>query len=155
VAPSPLLRAGLLGALALAVAGIGVLAHLSGEVHRLHDPNAGMRQLDLLFLDEPAPLLDRICGPPAAGVLVLFVCDGCSAPSLRDDAVAEVRVTGDREVARAYALQVADRDRVGPGYALITADGRVRYRTFDPSVSGNAEEIRILVRSLPGGRGPT
>jgi peroxiredoxin len=85
------------------------------------------------------------------------VCEACEPPQLRPDVAAEVRVTDDQQVARAYALALHDDGgggaaRIGPGYALIDDRGRVRYRTFDPGVSGNGEEIRVLVRALSGGR---
>ncbi len=150
-----------LAALVLLVAAAGLLLHVRSEGARLHDPVAGLRQIDLLFLDEAAPLLDRVGGAPERGVLVLVVCDGCALPTLRDDVAAEVRRTDDLEVAAAYGLAVApgassgagfEAGRIGPGYALIDARGHVRYRTFDPVLAGNGEELRVLIRAISGGQ---
>jgi hypothetical protein len=138
----------------VALAGLALAGYTTTESHRLHDPAAGLRQIDLLYLDEPAPLLDRVGGRPDEGALVIVLCEGCAAPALREDVAARVVVTDDAGVARAYGLAVAGEDgpdRIGPGYALVDDRGHVRYRSFDPRVSSNGEEIRVLVRALRGG----
>jgi len=99
----------------------------------------GLRQIDLLYLDEPAPLLDRLDFSPGAPLL-LVVCDGCEPP----DVDVPMTTTSQRDIAEAYALRAAD-GTVGPGYAVIDPRGHVRYRTFDPNLSRNEDEIRVLV----------
>lgn len=106
-------------------------------------PVPGLAQLDLLFLDQPAPLLDRLGHVPGEPLL-LVVCEGCAAPAVAAPTV----VTADARVAEAYALRTAE-GRVGPGYALVDGEGRVRYSTFDTGVSRHAEEIAVLLSALP------
>lgn len=125
----------------LAVCAVGVLLTLSTPGHADHDPVHGLQQLDLLYLDEPAPDL------PVAHVgapLLLVVCEGCRPPPVD----AAVHVTDDPAVAAAVALARTD-GRIGPGYAVIDAEGRLRYRTFDPGLADHAEEITTLLEGLP------
>lgn len=105
-------------------------------------PAPGLVQLDLLFLDQPAPLLDRLGHVPGEP-LVVVVCEGCPAPAVAAPTV----ITADEAVAEAYALRTAE-GRVGPGYALVDREGRVRYTTFDPGLSRHAEEIAVLLSAL-------
>jgi hypothetical protein len=124
----------------VAVCAIGVLLTLTTPGHRDHDPVHGLQQLDLLYLDEPAPDLpvDHRGAP-----LLVVVCSACAAPAVD----AAVHMTDDPRVAAELALSRTD-GRIGPGYALIDADGRLRYRTFDPGLSDHAEEIGILLAGL-------
>lgn len=134
----------LLGAAVAVAAGAGLLlAALAAPLRALGEPATGLQQLDLLYLDEPAPLLERLGAPPGQA-FVLMVCDGCTPPR---DIGAPVLVADDPEVALAYALLRED-GRLGPGYALIDARGRVRYRTFDPAAAAHGDELRVLVRAL-------
>ena len=129
----------------LALVGVGLFGFTSSEEYRLGDSFRGLRQLDLLYLDEPAPglaALDIASGRPA----LIVVCEGCAAPALRDPAV-QVIVTASEEVARDYGLLTAS-GRVGPGYAIVDGAGRVRYRTFDPQLSTHPREIDILIAGL-------
>lgn len=127
---------------AVAIAAGLVLAYALDPRAALEDPVRGLRQLDLLYLDEPAPLLERLGHRPGE-VLVVVVCEGCTAPAV----AASVTVTSDAEVAAAYALRRAD-GRVGPGYALVDGRGRVRYRTFDPGLADHGPEVAVLVAAL-------
>ncbi len=102
----------------------------------------GLRQIALLYLDEPAPLLDQLDFVPGEPLL-LVVCEDCEAP----DVDVRVTITAEPDVAEAFALRAAD-GTVGPGYAVIDPRGHVRYRTFDPRVSRNADEIRVLVNAV-------
>lgn len=115
----------------------------------IHAPVPGLQQLDLLHLDEPAPLLDRL-GVEAGRPAVVVVCEACDAP--RDLGVpVQVVVTADEAVARAYALArpgVAQGVVPGPGYAVVDGAGHVRYRTFDPDLTEHGEEIRRLLDAL-------
>ena len=126
---------------ALAACAVGIALTLSTPGHDDHDPVHGLQQLDLLYLDEPAPAL------PVAHVgapLLLVVCEGCDPPPVD----AAVHVTDDPSVAAAVALARTD-GRIGPGYAVIDAAGRLRYRTFDPGLGDHAEEITTLLEGLP------
>lgn len=123
----------------------GVALYLTSPAHELHDPNHALQQLDLLYLDQPAPGLKHLPVEPARPSVLVF-CEnaGCPLPQLEKAQV--VRVTDPRLAAR-YAL-TAD-GQVGPGYALIDDDGQVRYRTFDPGLAQHQPEIRTLVNGLP------
>lgn len=107
-----------------------------------HDPFEGLQQLDLLYLRQPAPHYQQL-GFQRGRPGLLLVCGGCPAP----DVGAQVVRSTDPAVARDYALVTAS-GRVGPGYALIDGDGRVRYRTFDPSPAAHADEIAVLLGAL-------
>lgn len=60
---------------------------------------------------------------------------------------AQVRVTADPGIARAYGLRRPD-GGIGPGYAIVDPSGRVRYRTYDPGVGEHGEEIAILLHGV-------
>ncbi|MGI9016474.1 MAG: hypothetical protein ACR2HR_05085 [Euzebya sp.] len=121
----------------------GIAQVLLSDAHDDHDPVHGLQQLDLLYLDQPAPLAGEL-GFTTSGPTLLVVCQDCSAPSVS----VTTTVTNDPEVAAAYGLRRAD-GSVGPGYALIDRSGVLRYRTFDPGLSQHAREIDILVAGLP------
>lgn len=139
---APLRRASglLLAALPLA----GVLHYWSTDAHARHDPVHALQQLDLLHLDEPAPLAD-VLGLREGEVSVVVVCDGpdarpaCAGPDLER---ARVVTTQDPDAAAAYALSGRT------GYALVDRDRRVRYRTVDPAVAEHGREIAVLVEAL-------
>ena len=128
----------LLIATVLAVTGIADAAVWSPPV-----PNRSLWQLDLLYLDEPAPLADELSLGP--GVTLLVVCEACAVPEI-DPSLATVRTSADPAVARAYGL-LSTSGQIGPGYAII-AGGRVRYRTFDPEPAAHRQEIEILLRAV-------
>lgn len=134
-------RAGAAAAGVLALA--GVAAYLGSAAHARHDPEHALQQLDLLYLDEPAPGLARLGVRPGEPAVVVF-CAGCALPELPG---VQVVASDDPTLARQYAL--TDRGRVGPGYALVDAAGSVRYRTFDPGLAEHEQEIRLLVEGLP------
>lgn len=123
----------------LLAASVGVTVYLMSPEHRLHDPFHALQQFDLLYLDEPAPLVRRLGLAPGRPALIV-VCERCAAPSVD----AQVRVTDDVEVARRYGLLTAN-GRIGPGYAVVDATGMVRYRTFDPAPAAHTEEIAVLL----------
>ena len=117
----------------------GLAAYVTSDAHRLHDPDHSLQQLDLLYLDQPAPKLDALDIDPGTPALIV-VCEECQPPTVE----AQVRVTDDPIIARAYGLQTAD-GRIGPGYAIVDAAGQVRYRTFDPGLADHASEITVLL----------
>lgn len=122
--------------------GAGLLLYVASAAHGSHDPFHALQQLDLLYLDEAVPALDRLDLPPNERA-VIVVCQDCQAPPLR----AEVVLTDDEDVARALGLHRANGE-IGPGYALVDDRGRVRYRTFDPGLAGHEAEIRVLLEAL-------
>ncbi|WP_219416392.1 hypothetical protein [Pseudonocardia nigra] len=132
------------------VAGIVAVVVSAGAAAYLASPDAdvapitGLRQLDLLYLDEPAPGLDRLGVDPGRPAVILFCDPMCGSPNITG---AQVVHSSDPELAARYALLTAS-GRVGPGYALVDAMGRLRYRTFDPAPAAHTAEIQILVDAL-------
>lgn len=124
---------------AVLVAGIGVANYVRSPAHALHSPNHDLQQIDLFYLEEPAPLAAR-AGVTPGRVTLLMICSGCDVPAVDADVV----TTDDPAIAQAYGL-VTETGRVGPGYAIIDADGNVRYRTFDPAAGDHGDEIRVLI----------
>ncbi|MGH8930916.1 MAG: hypothetical protein ACRDZO_09895 [Egibacteraceae bacterium] len=129
-------------AVLLVVAG-GVMWLLGSDTWRRRGPETGLQQLDLFYLDEPAPALDGLGIRPGTPA-VIVVCRGCRPPDVGGSG--QVVVTGDPETAVAYGLLTTD-GQLGPGYAIVDARGRARYRTFDPGVSRHAKEIGILLEA--------
>lgn len=133
-----------LALLAAAVPLVGVMQYGGTREHGLHDPVHALQQLDLLYLDEPAPLAAEL-GLRRGAVSLVVVCAG---PSVDGDcplpvvAGADVVRTADPAVAAAYGL------RGLTGYALVDPDLQVRYRSVDPDVADHAEELRVLVRGV-------
>lgn len=128
--------------LALALPAAGVAAYLSSAAHQRHDPAHSLQQLDLLYLDEPAP------GAAALGLvrgrvsLLLFCARPCTPPEVAGADVVRVR---DEALARAYALDGLT------GYAVVDADLQVRYRSVDPDPAAHVRELVRLVRALDPG----
>lgn len=127
---------------ALLTVGLGMTGYLRSPEHQLHDPFHALQQLDLLYLDQPAPAGDML-GLQRGRPALVVICRRCDPPRVD----AQVRLTDDPAIARAYGLQRAD-GRVGPGYAVVDPRGRVRYRTFDPGLRAHDREIRILLNAL-------
>jgi hypothetical protein len=144
----PLLRLRIAGlAVAAAVATAGAVAYVLSADHEVA-PVQALRQLDMFYLDEPAPALDALGVQPGRPALILFCDPRCATASVSG---AQVVHSDDPQLAAQYALLTAQ-GRVGPGYALLNADGRLRYRTFDPAPGEHAPEIQILINGLEGGR---
>ena len=120
-----------------------MLAYLSSPAHELHDPNHALQQLDVFYLDEPAPGLDLLGVQPGRPAVVYFCGAPCDPPQVT---VAQDVRSSSPDLARQYAL-LTDAGRVGPGYALVDSSGTLRYRTFDPGL--HRQEIQILVDALP------
>lgn len=133
---------------ALAATGVlavaGVTLYLNSAAHRLHDPRHSLQQLDLLYLDEPAPGLQQLGVSPGAPAVLVFCATACPLP---DITVAQVVRSQDPRLAARYAL-LTPSGRIGPGYALVDADATLRYRTFDPGLEDHEPEIEILVEGL-------
>jgi hypothetical protein len=130
-------------AVAAAVAATGAVGYeLSPD--RDVAPVQALRQLDQFYLDEPAPALDELDVQPGRPAIVLFCDPRCPAPAVTG---AQVVRSDDPRLAAQYALLTA-KGRIGPGYAVVNAAGRLRYRTFDPAPAEHATEIQILINAL-------
>ncbi len=129
-------------AVVLAVTAALLGAWLGTDPWRQGDPTRGLQQLDLLYLDEPAPGYDEL-GLARGRPALLLVCQGCPQPAVD----AQVASSADPAVAREYGLLTAD-GRIGPGYALIDERGRVRYRTFDADPAAHTAEIEVLLEAM-------
>jgi hypothetical protein len=140
VPPLARLLGGALGAVLLPV--VGVAGYAVSDHAAREDPQRGLQQLDLLFLDEPAPGLAATGAPPGQ-VTVLLFCADCAAPRVTGGAVVRVRDPG---LARQYGLGAPGR----PGYAVVDAGGRVRYRTYDPHPGAHDVEVQTLVDGVAG-----
>ncbi|MBA2532350.1 MAG: hypothetical protein H0V23_09650 [Nocardioidaceae bacterium] len=107
-------------------------------------PDPALRQLDLLYLDEPAPVLRQLGVEPGRSAVVVFCTGGCDLPPIQGTQVVR---SGNPVLAARYALRTSA-GRVGPGYALIDASGQLRYRTFDPAPGEHAAEIQVLINAV-------
>jgi hypothetical protein len=132
---------------AVAVAGAG--AHLASPDADVA-PIPALRQLDLLYLDQPAPALERLGVVPGRPAVILFCDPPCATPELTGTQLVH---SDDPELAARYALRTAS-GRIGPGYALIDPAGQLRYRTFDPDPGAHGEEIQVLVDAVAGPGAP-
>ncbi|MCW2679607.1 MAG: hypothetical protein JWM62_1008 [Frankiales bacterium] len=129
------------GLLTVLGAAAGVLLYLASDGHSRHDPRHELQQLDLLYLDEPAPGFIELglrAGEPA---VVVFCADDCTLPDLSG---AHVLRSDDMQLARLYDLGEDGRT----GYALVDPDGDVRYRSYDPSPHEHETELQTLVDAL-------
>lgn len=78
----------------------------------------------------------------ATAVVVAGSPDGCPAAGA---------VVGDPDggVARAYGMRRPRGGGAPVGYAVVDADGAIRYRTLDPGVAGQLGEVGTIVEALP------
>lgn len=78
-----------------------MLAYLSSPAHELHDPNHALQQLDVFYLDEPAPGLDLLGVRPGRPAVVYFCGAPCDPPQVTG--AQDVR-SSSPDLARQYAL---------------------------------------------------
>lgn len=159
-----------------ACVGLGGMLLVSRALRTGGDDRDPSRQrpgiLDLGALPEPAPQLQP--GVPAEGTPTLVFFGGRGAAQRLCDAVGRIEsdlgdadvvvvapepldcpdfvtVVDDVAVERAaseYGLP-DPRDRGEPaGYAVVDADGRIRYRTLDPSLVALLDEAVVVVRAV-------
>jgi hypothetical protein len=112
-------------------------------------PDAGLQQIDLLMLHEQVPGLDAVDRRPTMVVVTRADCPDADAPRRLDQRFGLV-VSTDADLARRLALPDAAQ-RCSPGYALLAADGTVRYRTYDPGWPLHDEEQEILLEAVEDG----
>ena len=129
------------GLLAVLGAAAGVLLYLASEGHSRHDPRHELQQIDLLYLDEPAPGYADLGLRTGSPAVVVFCPGGCPLPELDG---AQVLQSGDVGLARLYALGEDGRT----GFALVDRDGDVRYRSYDPAPHEHEIELQTLVDAL-------
>ncbi len=104
----------------------------------------------MLFMDEPAPGLDRLAVGRGRAVVIVFDTEDCALPLI---AGAQLVRCSDPAVASRYAMTTST-GRIGPGYAMVDAAGQLRFLTHDVAPGQRCERIQILVNALdgPGGR---
>jgi len=129
------------GLLAVLGAAAGVALYVASDGHSRHDPRHALQQLDLLYLDEPAPGYAQLPLERGRPAVVVFCEEDCPLPDLED---AQVVRSGDEQLARLYALGAGGRT----GFALIDRDGDVRYRSYDPAPHEHEAELQTLVDAL-------
>ncbi len=129
------------GLLTVLGAAVGVGLYLGSAGHSRHDPRHELQQLDLLYLDEPAPGYAELGLRRGSPAVVVFCPGDCALPDLEG---AQVLRSGDVALAREYALGEGGRT----GYALVDADGDVRYRSYDPAPQEHVPELQTLVDAL-------
>ena len=78
------------------------------------------------------------------GVAVVVV--SADADACRQGAL--VLETSGREAAEAFGLPSRRDGGVPVGYAIVDSEGRIRYRTLDPSVAGLLDEVTTMVEAL-------
>ena len=133
---TPAVRLVLSAVAAVALPVVGVTSYVLSPAHSRHDPVHALQQLDLLYLDEPAP---GVPVPADGRPVLVLLCAGCRVPSV-ERATVLVRP----ELARDYGVTGGR-----TGYALVDRRGHVRYRTVDPDPAAHVREIQTLVDGLP------
>ena len=110
-------------------------------------PDAGLQQIDLLMLDERVPGVDAVGGKPTMIVVTGQRCPARDPEPRRLDERFGLVLSPDRELARRLALPKAA-EGCTPGYVLLSGDGVVRYRTYDPGWPRHDEEQEILLDAI-------
>ena len=111
-------------------------------------PDDGLQQIDLLMLHERVEGAVAVDGKPTMVVVTGPDCPDAAAEAEGHLAPRfSLAVEADPALARRLALPAAA-ERCQPGYALVDADGVVRYRTYDPGWREHAQEQEILLDAL-------
>ena len=158
-------------------AGLGLLLALARAAEGpLDDPDPAWQRpgfLDAGELPVPAPGVLPGLPPPGRPAVVFFVradglgelCHSLATSGLRQKAALAVivaepaspsceaagAVVSDTEGAVAEAYGIRSPRGGGPpvGYAVVDQSGDIRYRTLDPEVADQLEEVSTIVAALP------
>lgn len=125
---------------AIAIIGVGFFTNKS-SVARNGDA-LGLQRIDLLYLNEPAPNLEKLKLKGTKAVIIF--CASCRKPTVKG---AKVIISNNPTVASHYALR-RENGQIGPGYAVIDTRGYLRYRTFDNAINEHTREINRLVAGI-------
>lgn len=115
-------------------------------------PDGGLQQIDIISLDERVPGIEAVGGRPTMVVVTGQRCPPRPPDPRRLDQRFGLIVTPDADVARRLALPKAA-EGCTPGYALLDAESRVRYRTYDPGWFAHDQEQEILLEAIAEGHG--
>lgn len=155
-----------------AAVGFGVLLAVArGFEGPLDDPDPAYQRpgfLDLGPLPEPAPEVRPGLPAPGRPAVVFFVretgarelCRAVAGADLARHADVAVVVAGDAPVcdglavvsdagrlARAFGLRQPDDGGAPVGYAMVDEQGRIRYRTLDPTVADELDEVATILEA--------
>lgn len=111
----------------------------------LSQPSPHRLVSDILFMDEPAPGLDQLAVAPGRPVVIVFGAEEV----LPRIATAQLVRCLDPALAWRYAMTTST-GRIGPGYAVIDAAGRMRYLAHDLAPGQWCHRIQRLVNALDG-----
>ncbi len=167
-------RRSLVGCWLVAAVGFAALLGLARAAQEPLDDADPARQrpgfLDLGALPQPAPPAGRIPVAGHPGVVFFERADrlGPLCRALAEDPLSEkadlvVVVAGpagscpaasvvadpDASVARAYGLGSPRGGGPPVGYAVVDSSGHLRYRTLDPEVADQLDEVGTIVDALP------
>jgi len=136
--PGVLLVLGVQALSAALVAGWFAAGHASA-------PDGGLQQLAVLSLSERVPGLSAVDGRPT---MVVVTCAAAPTPARELDESYGLVLSTDAALARRLALPRAAQCQ--PGYVLLDAESRVRYRTYDPGWAQHSFEQEVLLGHLDG-----
>lgn len=152
--------------------GFGLLLALTGARGGLDDPDPARQRPGILDTDElpaAAPQLDGVPAPGRPAVIFFLRSDQavalCREMSIEGAppkaavavVVAEsspgcppgvVTVNDGGWLAQRFGMPVPVDGGPAVGYALVDAQGRIRYRTLDPSVARHLGEVATMVEAL-------
>ncbi len=109
------------------------------------------RRPTVVFFLRPGDSLAQLCHALAATTLPAHAATAAVvAGSTTDRCAAVGAVVGDPDgaVAEAYGLRRPRRDGPPVGYAVVDAAGAIRYRTLDPEVADQLDEVGTIVAAL-------
>ena len=139
----------------------------------LDDPDPAWQRpgfLDAGPLPQPAPRLSAGLPRPGRPAVVFFVrpegvaelCHSLATHRLGQSAELVIVVSGPGRcpgvtaledpsgaLARAYGLRDPRNGAIPVGYAVVDGQGRIRYRTLDPTMAEELDEVDTVVGALP------
>ena len=139
----------------------------------LDDPDPAWQRpgfLDAGPLPQPSPRVTADLPRPGRPAVVFFVrpegvaelCHSLATHPLRQSTEVVIVVSGPGRcprvttledpsgaLARAYGLRGPADDGTPVGYAVVDGGGRIRYRTLDPTMAEELEEVDTVLAALP------